>query len=119
MGLIGALIWVVFWLGWLRRVWRGRRRLKADGFHREQKTLEVCLLGVIAILVNCAFDPTLEGAQVAALLWTMTGLGLLLSSGGGAGMLSSTNTDSRLGFWDALRRGSSAKLPVLASRYED
>jgi hypothetical protein len=74
---------------------------------------------VIAILVNCAFDPTLEGAQVAALLWTMTGLGLLLSSGGGAGMLSSTNTDSRLGFWDALRRGSSAKLPVLASRYED
>ena len=119
MGAIGALIWIVFWFGWFRRTWRAIRRLRNEGFHREQKALEVCFLAVIGILIDCAFDPTLEGAQVAALLWTVTALGLLLSGREGAGLLSSSFSNDRPGFWDALRRGTSAKLPVLASSYED
>jgi hypothetical protein len=120
MGIFGGLMWAVFWFLWYRRVLKSRRRLKNDGFHPEQHTLEVLFLGVTAVLINCAFDPTLEGAQVAALLWTMTGLGLLLSGRNGAGMLSRVeNTDDLPRYRSALRRGTPAKLPRLAYQYED
>ena len=80
MGVIGAAMWVFFWFAWLARMIRGRRRLRAEGADVERGVLEVCLLSVIAILIACTFDPTLESAQMAANLWTMTGVGLLLSS---------------------------------------
>jgi hypothetical protein len=37
----------------------------------------VCIAGVTAILLNSFFDPTLEGAQVAAVLFTLFGLGIV------------------------------------------
>lgn len=80
MGVVGAVMWVFFWLAWVSRLIRGRRRLRYEGADVERGVLEVCLLSVIAILVACTFDPTLESAQMAANLWTMTGIGLLLSS---------------------------------------
>jgi hypothetical protein len=80
MGIIGAALWVFFWLAWFARLVRSRRTLRCEGANVERGVVEVCLLTVLAILIACTFDPTLEGAQIAALLWTTTGVGLLLSS---------------------------------------
>jgi hypothetical protein len=33
-----------------------------------------------AVLVSCFFDPQLEGPQVAALLWTVFGIGVAVTT---------------------------------------
>jgi len=74
MGLIGALLFAMFWFGWFRRMWRARR------FAPDQDTrgvIGMCISTSTAILLNSFFDPTLEGAQVAAVLYTLAAIGIL------------------------------------------
>ncbi len=80
MGIVGAFLWVLFWLSWFSRLVRARRRLRWQHADVERGVVELCIISVVAILIGCTFDPTLESAQMAALLWTLTGIGLLLSS---------------------------------------
>ncbi len=80
MGIVGAALWILFWVAWFARLIRGRRRLRHQGAAVERGVAELCIIGVLCVLIACTFDPTLEDAQSAALLWTMTGIGLILSS---------------------------------------
>jgi len=72
MGLVGAGLWVALWWSWFRFIRRARRRLQ--GLRRG--LIEVCMVGVVAMLVGAYFDPTLESPQAALWLWTLFGLGL-------------------------------------------
>ena len=74
-GIIGTLLFVMVWFGWVRRLGRARRRSPDD--EDTNGVIGVCLAGVVAILINCFFDPTIEGAQVAAVLFTLFGLGIM------------------------------------------
>lgn len=76
-GLIGALLWLLFWILWYRRMAWGRRRAIANGDAGNRGVIEVCLVGCTAILINCFFDPTLEGAQVAVLNFTLVAMGIV------------------------------------------
>lgn len=76
MGLIGVGIWIALWLAWLyplvRALWR-------RGLRRGGRPLAIWAwsgAGVISILVNAFFDPTVEGPQVGFWLWTLTGVGI-------------------------------------------
>jgi hypothetical protein len=74
-GIIGALLFAMVWVGWFRRMGRAHRRRGVDDTTRG--VIGVCLCGSLAILINCIFDPTLEGAQVAAVLFTLFGIGIM------------------------------------------
>jgi len=76
MGLIGAAIWILIWVVWLRVALRTRRRLRTLGLALHAGLVEVSVVGVTAILVNAYFDPTLESPQVSLWLWTLVGLTL-------------------------------------------
>ncbi len=73
-GIIGALLFLIVWIGWFRRMGRARRRARDEEL---RGVIGVCICGSIAILINSFFDPTLEGAQVAAVLFTLFGLGIV------------------------------------------
>jgi hypothetical protein len=79
MGVIGLVLWATIWLLWLKRMLVARRRMANRGDTTGKGVVEACIAAVGAILVNAFFDPTLEGAQVACLLWTIFGLGVVLS----------------------------------------
>ena len=79
MGVIGAAMWLLLWIGWTVMMFRARSRLKRSGSRYSRGVIELCLVSVVAILTNCIFDPTLEGAQVAALTWTVFGIGLVVA----------------------------------------
>ena len=80
MGLLGLSLWIVLWLGWYRRLIRGCRRLAQRGLHFRRQVAVLCMMITTAILVSSFFDPQLEGAQVAALLWTAFGIGVAVTS---------------------------------------
>lgn len=80
MGMLGLLLWVLLWCCWFYRVVRASTRLQQRGFERSARMSKTCVAAVVGILVNSFFDPTLEGPQVALLLWTLFGLGLVLTS---------------------------------------
>jgi ABC-type antimicrobial peptide transport system permease subunit len=69
-------IWLALWGTWFFVALRARLRLRAMGWSFERGIVEVCIAGVLTILVNAYFDPTLESAQVAFWLWTLVGLTL-------------------------------------------
>ncbi|HVM18860.1 MAG TPA: O-antigen ligase family protein [Egibacteraceae bacterium] len=80
MGMLGALLWVLLWSVWyhrlLRMVWRRR-------YHgpRDLSLLAAwCVIAITGLLINAAFDPSLEGPQAGIWLWTFTGLGLGISA---------------------------------------
>lgn len=79
MGVIGLALWGLLWLWWFVRLARARSRLGTDDLWR-RSLIEWCLVAVLAILVNSFFDPTLEGAQVAALCWTLFGVGAIAAN---------------------------------------
>ena len=58
----------------------GCRRLARRGLHVRRQVAVLCLMVTTAILVSSFFDPQLEGAQVAALLWTAFGVGVAVTS---------------------------------------
>ena len=76
-GIIGFALWLMMFLGWFRRMWRAHRRYRADGNDADRGLVDFCMIGTVAIIVNSIFDPTLEGAQVAAVLFALFGLGVL------------------------------------------
>jgi O-antigen ligase len=73
-GIIGALLYLIVWIGWFRRMAMATRRARDAEI---RGVIGVCMAGAIAILLNSFFDPTLEGAQVAAVLFTLFGLGVV------------------------------------------
>jgi hypothetical protein len=79
-GLIGLSIWIALWLGWYWRLVAGCRRLARRGLHVRRQVGVLCVVATTAILVSSFFDPQLEGAQVAALLWTAFGVGVAVTS---------------------------------------
>jgi len=81
MGIIGIVLWVAIWFGWFRRMLQTRRRFRERGDALNKALCEVLMAGLAALLVNAFFDPTFEGAQVAAVAWSAYGLGILLSRG--------------------------------------
>ena len=80
MGLLGLSLWIAMWLAWYRRLIRGCRRLAQRGLHFRRQVTVLCMMTTSAILVSSFFDPQLEGAQVAALLWTAFGIGVAVTS---------------------------------------
>jgi len=80
MGLVGLSLWIVLWLGWYWRLVAGCRRLARRGLHARRQIAVLCLMMTTAILVSSYFDPQLEGAQVAALLWATFGVGVAVTS---------------------------------------
>ena len=80
MGLVGISLWIALWLGWYWRLVMGCRRLARRGLHARRQVGVLCLMVVTAILVSSFFDPQLEGAQIAALLWTAFGVGVAVTS---------------------------------------
>jgi hypothetical protein len=90
MGLIGISLWVALWLGWYWQVIKGCRRMARRGLHARAQTAVLCVTVVTTILVTSFFSPQLEGAQIAALMWTAVGVGIAVTSsrgwfGGSAG----------------------------------
>jgi hypothetical protein len=79
-GILGFALWLLLWTSWFRRMLRSRRLFILSDRPRERGVIEVCIVAASAVLVNAFFDPTLEGAQVACLLWSIFGIGIALSS---------------------------------------
>jgi hypothetical protein len=63
-----------------RSALRARSKFRAVGRRFETSLVEVCVVGVSAILINAYFDPTLESPQVAIWLWTLVGVTLGLAA---------------------------------------
>ena len=80
LGLIGLGLWVLLWSSWFYRLGRARARFLRGGQSRRRGMVDLCIVAAVAILTNAFFDPSLEGAQVGALLWTVFGLGLVLTN---------------------------------------
>jgi hypothetical protein len=80
LGLIGLSLWIALWLGWYWRMALGCWRLAQRGMHHRRRVGVLCLMAATAILVSSFFDPQLEGAQIAALLWTAFGVGVAVTS---------------------------------------
>jgi O-antigen ligase len=76
-GIVGGTLWLFMFLGWFRRMWRAHRRYRVDGNEADRGLIDFCMLGTIAIIINSIFDPTLEGAQVAAILFSLFGIGII------------------------------------------
>ncbi len=79
-GLIGLSLWIALWLGWYSRLVTGCWRLARRGMHARRQVGVLCMMMTTAILVSSSFDPQLEGAQIAALLWTAVGVGVAVTS---------------------------------------
>ena len=82
-GLVGFSLWVALWVGWYWRLACGCRRLLQRGWHARRQTAILCLMAATAILVGSFFDPQLEGAQMAAMLWTVFGIGVAVTTSRG------------------------------------
>ena len=80
LGVIGISFWIALWLGWYWRMIAGCRRLARCGMRNRRQVGVLCVMVVTAYLVSSFFDPQLEGAQVAALMWTATGVGVAVTS---------------------------------------
>jgi O-antigen ligase len=80
MGLLGLSLWIVLWLGWYWRLIVGCRRLAQRGLHFRRQVAVLCMMTTTAFLVSSFFDPQLEGAQVAVLVWTAFGMGVAVTS---------------------------------------
>ena len=80
MGVIGMSLWIALWVGWFYRLARGCRRLAQRGLYVRRRLAVLCLMVVSGTLLSSFFDPQLEGAQAAALLWIAFGVGLAVTS---------------------------------------
>ena len=80
MGVIGMSLWIALWAGWFYRLVRGCRHLAQRGLYARRRVAVLCLMVVSGTLLSSFFDPQLEGAQAAALLWIAFGVGLAVTS---------------------------------------
>jgi O-antigen ligase len=76
MGIIGLVIWIALWLAWFATMIVERRKLRVHSQRFVRGLMGFTIAGVLAILVNAYFDPTLESPQVALWLWCLFGLGM-------------------------------------------
>jgi O-antigen ligase len=76
MGLVGIGLWIALWAAWYWRLLIGCRRLAREGLDTRRQVAVLSLMVATATLVSSFFDPQLEGPQVAALLWTVFGIGV-------------------------------------------
>ncbi len=74
-GWVGATLWLMLWITWMAEMQTLRRRLRYRNHLRESALVGWLMLTPIPILINAIFDPTLEGAQVAMVLWAFFGAG--------------------------------------------
>ncbi len=79
-GIVGISLWIAVWLSWYWRLIAGCRRLAQRGLHARRQVAGLCLMVTTATLVSSFFDPQLEGAQAAALLWVAFGAGIAVTS---------------------------------------
>ena len=77
-GWVGIILWGMLWITWMAEMQTLRRRLRYRNRPRESALVGWIMLAPIPILINAIFDPTLEGAQVAMLLWAFFGAGAAL-----------------------------------------
>ena len=80
MGVVGFSLWIALWFGWYWRLVAGCRRLARRGLYARRQVAVLCLMVNSATLVSSFFDPQLEGAQAAALLWIAFGVGVAVTS---------------------------------------
>ena len=80
MGVIGISLWIALWIGWFYRLVSGCRRLAQRGLYVRRRVAVLCLMVVSGTLLSSFFDPQLEGAQAAALLWIAFGIGVAVTS---------------------------------------
>jgi hypothetical protein len=80
LGLIGLGLWIALWVGWYTQMIVGCGRLARRGMRHRRRVAVLCMMAVTAILVSSFFDPQLEGAQIAALLWSAFGIGVAVTS---------------------------------------
>jgi hypothetical protein len=80
MGLVGLSLWIALWVGWYWRMVAGCRRLAREGSYPRRQVAVLSMVVTTAVLVSSVFDPQLEGPQVAALLWTMVGVGVAVTT---------------------------------------
>jgi len=80
LGLIGLGLWIALWVGWYWHMAMGCWRLARRGMHTRRRVGVLCMMAATAILVSSFFDPQLEGAQIAALLWAAFGIGVAVTS---------------------------------------
>jgi hypothetical protein len=78
MGWLGTILWAMLWITWMAEMQTLRRRLRYRNRPRESAVVGWIMLTPIPILINAIFDPTLEGAQVAMLMWAFFGAGSAL-----------------------------------------
>ncbi len=78
MGWVGIILWAMLWIIWMAEMQTLRRRLRRRERTREYGLASFLMLTPIPILMNAIFDPTLEGAQVAMLLWALFGAGVAM-----------------------------------------
>jgi hypothetical protein len=80
VGVVGISLWIALWVGWYWRLITGCRRLAQRGLYTRRRVAVMCLMVVTATLLSAFFDPQLEGAQAAVLLWVAFGVGLVVTS---------------------------------------
>jgi hypothetical protein len=80
MGLVGFSLWIALWLGWYWRLVAGCLRLARHGLYARRQVAVLCLIVATATLVSSFFDPQLEGAQAAVLLWVVFAVGVVVTS---------------------------------------
>jgi hypothetical protein len=80
MGLVGLGLWLALWLAFYWRMAVGCLRLARRGLYIRHQVAVLCLMVTTGILVSSYFDPQLEGAQVAAIMWTAFGVGVAVTS---------------------------------------
>ena len=80
LGLVGFSMWIALWLCWYWRLVVACRRLAQRGLYARRQVAVLCMMVTTATLVSSFFDPQLEGAQAAALLWTAFGIGVAVTS---------------------------------------
>jgi O-antigen ligase len=80
LGLVGFALWILLWVAWYWRLIAGCQRLLQRGLLVRRRVAVLCVMMVTAVLVGSVFDPQLEGAQVAAILWVPVGIGVMVTS---------------------------------------
>lgn len=78
MGFVGVIAWAALWTVWTIQLLLMRQRLMRQGRRAEAAMGAWLVASAAMVLINAIFDPTLEGPQVAVLLWLIFGLGTAL-----------------------------------------
>lgn len=78
MGFVGVVAWAGVWTVWALQLLLLRQRLSRNGRRSEAALAGWVAVSAFMILLNATFDPTLEGPQVAVVLWVIFGIGAAL-----------------------------------------